>query len=240
MKETQELKCYTDLNLIVQKCFFFSLKLIIVKNLRRSLFNDTFKTQNTSQIYLLNDFFKLEFLLSTMPSNNICTFMTELLNDMRTFLQQYNVLLYNLYRFNSIKTNEFYEDLIKYFFLQKNFITQEICEIFKRIFTSINIEALGEIGTQAFLSFIMKYEEFLRELKNFTSYFPYVPNELIFNLINEYINYFKQKSMKIMSPDFISENWSVIQVESHHFKEKIFAYLFIDEDLLKMSSLFKV
>lgn len=144
-----------------------------------------------------------------------------------------------MYRFNSIKTDEFYENFIKILFVQKETLSEEICEIFKKIFYSINVESLGELGVKTFLSFILKYEEFLRELNVFTCNFPKAPNELIYNLINEYINYFKQKSLKILSPDFMAENWSVFSVVSHHFKDKIYTYLSMNDDTLSFSNMFR-
>lgn len=83
---------------------------------------------------------------------------------------------------------------------------------------SINIETLGEIGVKAFLSFLLKYEEFLRELNKFSYQLPDVPNELVFNLVNEYINYFKLKTLKVLTPDFVSEDWAVLNVEANDFK----------------------
>lgn len=213
--------------------------MLVVKNLRKSLFNDDFQTRSTQQIYLLNDFFKLELLLSTMASSNICSFLIELFQDLKEFLNAYNVLVYNLYRFNCFKSDPFYENLQRIVFLQKGATCQDIIDVLKKIFVSINIQALGEIGAKAFLGFLLKYEEFLRELNKFTSWFPDVPNELVFNLVNEYISYFKMKALKIFSPDFISENWSVLRVEGHHFRDKIVAYLQMEQKALKYSSLFK-
>ncbi len=108
----------------------------------------------------------------------------------------------------------------------------------EKIIKSINLSELGEMGSKAFITFLLKYEEFLREMKKFTCHFPNPPNKLIFNLVNEYIKFIKEKSIRLIFFELLDEDWNYLKVNSKIFKDKIISYLLVKEDFLKMTKLF--
>ena len=91
----------------------------------------------------------------------------------------------------------------------------------------------------AFLKFVLKYEDFLSNLKDFSCYIPSIPNISVLSLVNEYICRYKEKSLRTIFHDSFDENWSILFVDSQLFKEKLLQYLSMEKNMLKISSLLK-
>ena len=73
---------------------------------------------------------------------------------------------------------------------------------------------LTEITINAFLSFVLKYEDFLCNLKDFSSHLPNIPNSSVLSLVNEYICRYKERSLRTIFHDNFDENWSILFVDS--------------------------
>lgn len=237
LKDILKANFFGNLNTHLYNFYQFFIKLLIVKNIRKSLFDENFVCVNTSQLYLLNDFFKLEILLPMMNSNNLCTFLVDTLKEFKQFCDSINSQILKLYEYDSLKAKAFNQSLLKEYFINKISVSKYMCNILASIFNAINVGELGELGAQAFMKIFLNYESFCFVLKKFTCHYPIIPNRIVQQLVNSYFISLKERAIRTMFYELMDENWDSICFSPEIFDEKVTRYLRSQEVSLRYSKM---
>lgn len=224
LKENNEKNIFGSLSKGVSQFYSFFIRMIVVKNIRGSVFNEVFHTKVTTQLYLLNDFYKLEVLLPTMEATNLCKFLVDLLLDFKFFFQAIELQIFRLYQMQDFKDDNFITELKKAYLVNKIGISKYMTEMFTSILDAINIQELGELKIGSFIRFLLKYEDFCFYLSKFTCHFPDIPNKHIINIVNEYFKSLKENSLRLIFHEVMSENWNNFYFNAQLFEEKITRY----------------
>lgn len=235
LKEIRKCFHFRDLDDLCADFFDQTIRFLVVRHIRISLFNEEVETQPNSLLFYLKDFFKLEILLPMMTANNLSQFLNELLRGFCTFFAQTDQLIHFLYRLRAHKKSSVVEQLLNALFAQKIIIANYISLILRDVLTSINLKELGEVGLSAFLSFILGYEAFLHALRSFTCHFPNVPSALIFHLVLEYLKTFREKTARDIFHELLDENFAPLKFSEVTLQNKILRNLQQTDERLKLS-----
>lgn len=238
LKNSQKIYFLRHKKLIVSDLFNFCVKFLVVKNIRNSVFDSEIDTITASHLLIMNDFFKMEVLLPIMNSNSICRFLTDIFHAFRIIFQQIDNFISSLYNLLNKKFDTFFEELIYWFHHSKIEICEYISSLISKIIEFIKFQELNEITVSGFLAFLLSYENFLRALKVFVCHIPSLPNNQIFNIINEYIKHFKEKSLRVCFSEIFDENWFPVAFNSEIFVQKLQKNLANNDEKLKFSKYF--